>query len=185
MNENQNPSFLERLRALSPGAKNRIMGTVLVISVVTFGSLWAMQVKTQLTGINKNEIIPEGSVLSANNYVTLESSEEKGGKRYVHFKVVNNSNDILNFSKLENVWFETEGERKQAIALTDRQDKQFASKILSNTTVYGTAVFEGLKSTDGTLVFDTMFFEKTSGLTFKEKMDLDLKTLPPVQELRS
>jgi hypothetical protein len=182
----EQPSFLERLRGLSHPAKSRILVGAVIVSALAFGSLWVNETRKNLVGMdNSTPLLNEGSVLSANNYITVESYEDRGGKRYVYFKVQNNTPEILNFSKKESIKFEIGKQSSTPESVTDRQQSSFVTKVLSNTTIYGTLVFNGTDGTKGKITFDEMFFENQPNNIFRETLEVDLNKLKPVEELRS
>lgn len=179
-------NFLERLQSLHPTHKSRILVVVAIISTISFGSMWVNNIKNELVGIDTNELIPQsGTVLSATNYVTLESTEIKNDKRYLYFKVENNTDDILNFSTPEKISMNLGDGEVQPEEIYDRQQTLFPTKILSNTTVYGTLVLPTTDGEAGTIVFDDLYFETSPDQLFKESMQIDFETLKTVEELRS
>jgi hypothetical protein len=184
--QEQQPTFLERLQGLSRAAKSRIVFSVATLALIGLGALWANDVKNNLIGIDKNSFLPaNGTVLSATNYVTIESYEERGDKRYIYFKVQNNTSKILNFSKQEKVNLEIDHQTIAPDTITDRQQSVFANKILSNSVIYGTLIFSEFEGSKGTIVFDEMFFEDEPNSLFRESIEVDFKKLKPVEELRS
>jgi hypothetical protein len=178
-------TILERLRSLHPSHKIKIIAGVGAIVLVGLTSAWTSSVKQKLANIDSAPIEQAGSVLSASNHITLESSELKDQRRYVYFKVLNPTADILNFSKPENITFQHKSGATQIFSLTDRQQSTFPQKILSNTTVYGVAVFEETSVTEGNIIFDNLFFENSPSVMFKESIFVDFDTLKTIQELRS
>lgn len=134
---------------------------------------------------NSTPLLDNGTVLSATNYITIESYEEKGDKRYIYFKIQNNTPEILNFAKKENIAFQIGKESVIPESVTDRQQSSFVTKVLSNTTLYGVLVFNKLDGTKGNISFDQMFFENEPNNLFREMIEVDLNKLKPVEELRS
>jgi hypothetical protein len=183
--EEQPPSFLDRLQGLSHSAKIRVILAVAVVSIAGLGAIWAKDATSIFSSIDPESIIPNGSVLSATNYVTLEAFEESDGKHYLHFRVQNNTSDILNFPKSDLISLQINGRTVHPEKVTDRQQMPFVSKVLSNSTVYGILEFGKLDGNGGILEFDEMFFESQPSNVFRESVEVDLSDLPPVEELRS
>lgn len=157
-----------------------------LISTIGFGSLWVNTVQKELVGLDTSDItVREGTVLSATNYVTIESIETRDDKKHLHFKVENTTSDILTFSTLEGITLAVDEKQIQPDGLFDRQQSKFTPKILSNTTVYGTLVFSSFDGEEGVLSFDNMYFETRPDATFKESLEINFELLKPVEELRS
>lgn len=177
---------LERLRALHPSHKIKIIAGVGAVSLAALAFIWTSSIKQQFTQLDAADVTGQpGSVLSASNHVTLEYTELKDKKRYVYFKVQNPTNNILNFSKPENITFRHKSGTTPVFTLTDRQQSAFPVKILSNTVVYGVAVFDQLVDTSGDMVFDNLYFDDQPTVIFKESIFVDFGKLKTIQELRS
>lgn len=170
---------------MSHAAKVRIIVGASAVSLVVLGSFWLNDTKNNLVGMDTNSIIPTGIVLSANKHVTIESYEERGDKRYIYFKVQNNTGDILNFSQTDKITFKIDRQSLVPVSVTERQGSPFVSKVLSNTTVYGTLVFDKFEDTEGVLIFDELYFENQPSNVFQESIEVDITELKPVEELRS
>jgi hypothetical protein len=184
--QEQQPSLLERLQGLSHSTKSRIVTVAVLISLLVLGGLWINDTKHNLSGIDNSTVLPDlGNVLGATNYIAVESYEEKGGKHYIYFKVQNNTPNILNFSKIENIKFEVGNQTLTPQSVTDRQQSSFVTKVLSNSTIYGMIIFEKFDGDSGELKFNEMFFENDPNNVFRESIEVDLSKLKPVEELRS
>ncbi len=184
MNLNQITNYL---RSRSPEAKNRIMVSVIILAVVILGALWVNNIKKEVSALNPPGEVADASLVSTEERIVIEGMETILGKKYIYFKVKNNTNDILNFSPIEKIQLESNrGEVLRPEKILGRQDKIFIKKVLSNSEEFGILVMPDFEQ-DRYIraVFDGMFFEQQQDKVFKETLEVDFSKLTPLQELRS
>jgi hypothetical protein len=178
-------SFLEYLQSRSDQTKSKIITSVVIILIIVLGSFWLFNLK----GITRGDLLPsgeeQGSVLSATNRISIESMETKNDKRYLYFKIENNTSDILNFAPMDKITLNVGSELLKLENIVDRQRMPFVKKVLSNQTLYGILIFPNFEGKTGTLTFDNMYFESNQSQIFKETSTVDFSKLKPLEELRS
>jgi hypothetical protein len=180
--------IINYLQTRSYQARGRMLAAVVAILVIGLGAVWVNGIKERLGGLTREDLLPEeqsGSVLSAVNYVSIEAYEDKGDKRYLHFKVENDTPDILSFSTREMITLEIGEEKINPESVINRQGQPFVVKVLSHETIYGTLIFRKFEGKKGELQMDGMFFEQNQGVIFRQTMEIDFQKLKPLQELRS
>ncbi|MBX4187562.1 MAG: hypothetical protein KW793_00310 [Candidatus Doudnabacteria bacterium] len=179
-------NILQYLQSRSPQTKNKILFFTLSLVALALGSIWISSLKTHFGGLTKEDILPEaGTVLSAENYVTVEAADEKNDKRYIYFKVENHTTDILNFPNTEQISLKVAGQEIHPEKILTRQDQSFVVKILSNTTNHGVMIFPEIEKSEGELKIDRMFFEQNPTNIFRQTIEVDFDKLDSIEELRS
>ncbi|MDP4000974.1 MAG: hypothetical protein Q8P83_01935 [bacterium] len=188
--------FIRRLQDKPYNVRVRILWTTTIIVAIVLIVIWLSTVKNEITNIdnngfaNLNEITdtdePSGQTITEQNtYIAVERTElNETGAFQIFFKVNNSTQDILNFSPLEQIKLEINGASLTPLQINDRQDNPFVQKILSNTENFGTLVFSQLEVNTGRLIFDELYFEQNPNKIFRESLDLDFKKLNKTQELR-
>lgn len=174
-------NFLEYLQNLHPASKIKILVVAGAVAALGMSSIWLSNLQSQFG----DEVVPTGSVLSATNRVQIESTEVRDGKRYIYFKIENETQDILNFAATDKITLFVNEQETKPETVTDRQNVPFVKKILSNTTQFGTLVFPEFNDDKTLLILDGMYFETNPEQIFKETIEIDFDTLKTVEELRS
>ncbi len=149
--------------------------TVLLIVIFVFNLKSAIK---QTGGPTFNPTTPgANSEETSLKLATVERVEKDGTTLKVYFNFNNETDDILNLSKLEDITLKIkEGDLKPE-QLTNRQGQTFVQKVLSHTQNFGILTFRNVSSASGTLVFDQMFFEKTPEQLFSQSLELDFNKL--------
>lgn len=124
--------------------------------------------------------------VSAPHYLSVSRTEVKDGKLLIFFSVKNDTSDILNFSKAENIKLNVKNKEYHADKVNNRQNQQFVSKILSHSQNFGILEFKtSSTSGSGELSFDNLFFEQNPDSIFKEILPVDLNKLMKPETLRN
>lgn len=163
-----------------------LWGGVIVIGILLVFA-WVFSLKSTISGLDKNSSAnsaPAETPTAKTQYITIERAETSAGNLRIYFKIKNPSNDILNFSKLEDIKLVAGGRELSPVKLLDRQNKPFVQKILSKTENFGMLTFLSEMPDEGKLSFDQLFFENQPQLIFKETSDLDFSQLVKTEELR-
>lgn len=153
-----------------------LWGVTIVCGVILVG-VWMVSLKSELAKISYDATAAQDTPESATKHITIERAEFKNGTVNVYFMVNNDTNDILNFSKKEDIRLSVNGQSMSPENITDRIDKPFVQKILSKTQKGGILVFKLEKTKSATLIFDKMFFENNAETIFKETFELDFEKL--------
>ncbi len=173
--------FIKNLQEKPYETRMKILwGTVGVVAVVLvaafiFNLKSAIQQTTgdSFTENDKNTISQETSLKLA----TVERVEKQGANLKVHFNFNNDSSDILNLPKLEDITLKTKAGDLTPTLMTDRQGQAFVQKVLSHTQNFGVLSFTNVTTDSGELLFDEMFFEKTPEQLFSQTVELDFNKL--------
>ncbi len=139
--------------------------------------------KTEIPGINTQQT-PAESVNAETQRINIEWIEHKEKTLLVYFKVNNTTNNILNFSKLEDITLAFNDQNYKAKYIQDRQGSQFVVKVLSNTQKFGMVAFDDVQESSAEIKFDNLFFENEEQNVFYETTKLDLKALNKPIEIR-
>ena len=179
-------NFIEYLQSRPHHTKNKIVAGVLLVTALVLSTLWFNNIEKRLAGLDTENLLDQGQVLSATNYVSVESAENKDGKTYIHFKINNNTPDILNAPSRDKIKLLVDDRTLTPDRVLDRQQMPFVVKVLNNSTAYGTLVFEEITENNVEIRFENMYFENSpSSQAITERLNVDLDELEPVQELRS
>lgn len=116
---------------------------------------------------------------------TVERVEKQGTNLKIHFNFNNDSSDILNLSKLEDITLKTKAGDLTPTLMTDRQGQAFVQKVLSHTQNFGILSFTNVTADSGELLFDEMFFEKTPQQLFSQALELDFNKLNSDNSVRN
>lgn len=188
--------FVRGLQDKPYNIRVRILWTTTIIVAIVLIAIWLSTVKNEIANIDNSgfanldkntdtEKSSEQTITERNTYIAVERTElDETGAFQIFFKVNNSTQDILNFSPLEQIKLEINGASLTPLQINDRQDNPFVQKILSNTENFGTLVFSQLDTDTGRLIFDELYFEQNPNEIFKESLDLDFKKLNGTWELR-
>ncbi|MBI2607324.1 MAG: hypothetical protein HYW51_00685 [Candidatus Doudnabacteria bacterium] len=189
-------SFIRNLQNKPYGARIRILWTTTIIIGIVLVAVWLATLKNNISNLGGENILgdnplPDNNFLAdqgnqaQNNYITAERTGlTPAGASEIFFKVNNPTQDILNFSPLDQIELKVGQTILTPLKLTNRQGQTFVKKILSNTENFGTLTFQQIEADNGTLIFDNLFFEQAPTNIFKETLELDFKNLSKTQELR-
>ena len=161
-----------------------LWGTTLVLGILLI-AVWGMTLKAELNSISGNQENNEPLKQTSSQYIFVERAESQDDTLTLYFRVNNPTNDILNFSKLEDIEFTVQGTTLKPSKFTDRQGQSFVQKILSHSENFGTLVFSLEEAADSSITFDDLYFESKPETIFKETLELDLEKLSQPQELRN
>lgn len=184
-------NWLENLQNKPLKVRVRILWVVCLAVAVALIAIWSLSIKAQIKNIgndknNKDNSSPvseqpENTV----QYIAVERVEDQGNSLKIYFNVNNNTNDILNFSKMEDIELKLNDQTKNPLAVRDRQGNAFVGKVLSKTQVFGIITFDKVQEDSATLTFGQLFFEKHPELILKQSLDLNFKQLKLEQNLRN
>lgn len=182
-------SVLSYLQKLPYSTRLRILWSTVVLAGLVLLVLWFFSLQKEVENLNnQSSLITSGNALGAqktsSGLVEVERVELTETSLRILFNVNNQSNDILNFSSAENIELVINGQVIKPMRVLDRQNKAFVSKILSETRNFGVLVFQPMETSDATLTFDDLYYEKRSETLLKETLELDLEELTSKQELR-
>jgi hypothetical protein len=190
--QNKMGSALKNLQQRPYHVRVRILwSTVLVVAVLLL-IVWVQNLKSNVNkmdnsnmlGVDVGEVLQEVSESQQKN-ISIEWLEQQNNLLLVYFKVNNPTDDIMNFSKLEDIKLEVKGNIEQPTKITDRQGNAFVQRVLSHTQNFGILTFVTTGADGETLVFDQMNFEQSSDKIFKESFVLDYAVLTNTPELRN
>lgn len=179
LHELQNKPYETRIKIL--------WGTTTVIALLVIGT-WAVTIKDKVGNAGPISLTPpsesRGNQIES-SYITIERAERVSNGLRIYFNVNNPTDDILSFSKPEQIEIKLQAGNKKPLNVLDRQGLPVLQKILSRTQVFGTLIFEDTEETEAQLVFDNMFFEKSPDQTLTQTIELDLKALIQNSEVRN
>ena len=143
---------------------------------------WAVSLKTTIKNTSGQPLItPPVQGDNANqteaNLLAVERTETAGNILKIYFNFNNQTDDILNVSKLEDITLITASEQQKPSKMLDRQGQTFVRKILSHTQNFGVLVFDPVAENEATLTFNKMFLEKNPDQLLKQTVDLDFSKL--------
>lgn len=182
--------WLSNLRQKPYKVRLRILWITIGVVGLILLALFALSLKNQIAQLGNKPLLPEldnkgaSSFESTNQHITVESVQTQNNIFKIFFKVENKTDDILNFSKAEDIKLQVDNQTLAVIRITDRQNKPFVQKILSHTSNFGVVYFPPVEALEGLLTFDSMYFERTPTTLFKETIELDFIELSKSQELR-
>lgn len=179
-------NFIKNIQNKPLKTRLRIIWLTTGVCAVALVAIFIYNLKSELNSIDGDPLVidkPENKE-STSNYTTAERADFAEGSVQIFFKVNNNTDDILNFSKLEAIKLIADDKTIEPTKITDRQGKPFFAKILSHTEVFGIITFPIGNAESGTLTLDDMFFETRPESIFQQEIDLDFEQLKKSQELR-
>ena len=117
--------------------------------------------------------------------IQVERIEKANNSFKIYFNVNNESQNILNFPKSEDITLTVEDRSYHPRQISDRQGEPFVQKILSRTQNFGILIFDSINGDEGKLILDNLTFEESSATTLKQELDLDFKQLLNPVEVRN
>ena len=180
---------VQQIQGLPTIARVRILWAASVLIAVVLLGIWIFSSSRQIKNVNVDDInLTNQSInqqpTNQTKYITVEWVEKRDDKVLIFFKASNDTQSILNLSKIEDITLTVSGKDYKPQGVYNRQSEPFVVKVLSNTTNYGYLTFENIDLQSATLEFKTMFFENQSDIQFTEKYDLNLKAMNKPLELR-
>jgi hypothetical protein len=175
------------LQQLPIKARMRILWVSVAIIAVALIFIWINSLTNMVGKFNLSEITnlgPEAQKTEVSQYVTVESFEKYGNKIALYFRVANNTNNILSFSRPGDVTIVTDKKSQKVISMKKRQGTEFAKKVLSNTEEFGILEFDDPDTDNFKLSFDNLFFENDPEKLLTEIVAINLKGLGKPVELR-
>lgn len=178
--------LISQLRQKPYQTRIKILWTTTAVAGLLVLAVWGVSLKSEINKLDGQKLLPEINAQQENDkkFVEVERVESSGNAFNIFFRVKNDTNDILNFSRAEEVTLQARGTEISPNQISDRQNKQFVQKILSHTENFGVLVFPPLNSDSAELTFKDLYFEKSPETIFKEVLELDLDELKKDQTLR-
>jgi len=180
LNSLQNKPYETRIKIL--------WGTTIVIGVLII-VVWATTIKGTFKNNGPITIAPVVNQSRGNQteigLIKIERAEKTGESLKIYFNLYNDTDDILTFSKAENIILKTNDSSVPATSALDRQGLPLVQKILSRTQIFGTLLFNTATDPNPELSFNGMFFEKEPDLTLKQTFQLDIPSLEKTTEVRN
>lgn len=179
--------LIERLRRQPYPVRVRILwltsGTVAVLLLF----IWIASVQQEIHQLDPEQSIkmPDQAAESATAaYMAVERVAAGAEGWEVWFRVHNPTDDILNFSAIDEITLQVSGLTLSPTQLWDRQNQPFVQKILSRSENFGLLIFPSLEAVSAELIFRDLYFETTPEMVFQETIRLDIPNLTQSQELR-
>ena len=180
--------FIKNLQSKPYAVRMRILVTTAVIATIVVIAVWLIGFKQEFRNLNKQSILVSNSStshLSAQHYTNIDGAEIVDGKLLVYFSAKNDTTDILNFSKTQDMKLSLDGKDLTPSKLTDRQSQPFVQKILSNSQNFGIATFDIGSAKSATITFDNLYFENNPSNIFKEQITFDPNKLSKPADLKN
>ncbi len=188
MNLGKIKNFLNNLQHRPYAVKVRILWTITVSAAVILIVVWGYSLRNQINKLDGEKLISlpnlQNQTVVESKYVKIERVESSTEGLKIFFSVKNDTNDILNFSRAEEVELEANNSKLTPLRLLDRQNKQFVQKVLSKTENFGILIFTPVKTDRATITFKDLYFEKSPEQLLKEVIKLDIEELTKDQRLR-
>ncbi len=181
--------FIKNLQEKPYATRMKILwGTVGVVAILLVAA-FVFNLKSAIKETGRHSFDPNaktaGSQETNLKLATVERVEKQGTTLKIYFNFNNDSTDILNLSKLEDITLKLKSGDVKPDQLTDRQGQAFVQKVLSHTQNFGVLTFNNVTATSGELEFDQMFFEKTPEALFSQTLDLDFNKLNSDNSVRN
>lgn len=181
-------NFLKNLRHKPYATKVKILWTITVSVAVILVIIWGYTLRNQISKLDGEKLIDLPDLRNQpqveSKFVKIERVESSAKELKIFFSVKNESNDILNFSRAEEVGLEANNSTLVPLYLLDRQNKPFVQKILSKTENFGILIFPPVQADHAVITFKDLYFEKTPQELLKETIKLNLDELTKDQTLR-
>lgn len=181
-------NFLSELQKKPYETRVKILWGTTAVAAIVIIVIWTFTLKDTVGNIGPISLTPSGQInknQSEISVITIERAERINNNLRIYFNINNATDDILTFSKLEDVELELSSGKKQPISLLDRQGLPLVQKVLSHTQIFGTLIFDNTEETEATLKFNNMFFEKAPDNTLMQTLPLNLQTLIQNSEVRN
>ncbi len=176
------------LQTRSYQTKGRILAAAIAVTMIGLGTVWINNLKHKFADISTPDLnlssLQPGQVLGASNFITLEATEVREGKRYIYFKVENNTDEILNFPSKDKISLKVGNQTLEPEAVQTRQQQPFVVKVLNKTTNFGVMVFPEFKEDKGELTIRELNLEQKNEFS-QQTIKIDFDKLNPLEELRS
>jgi len=152
--------------------------------------IWSVSLKSTIENSSGQPLIPQTSEDSnvsqeETSFLTVERTETTGNTLKIYFNLNNQTDDILNVSKIADIELTTEGGTLKPTKMTDRQGLTFVQKILSHTQNFGILTFPAANGNEATLIFNEMFLEKNPEALLKQTIELDFSKLNQDSKVRN
>lgn len=153
-------------------------------------ALWSVNLKSTIKNSSGEPLIlneDSGPELAQDesNFVTVERVEISSSALRIYFNLNNQTDDILNVSKIGNIELTTEQGTINPTRILDRQNQTFVQKVLSHTQNFGVLVFPSVSAGTGKLTFNEMFLEKNPDQLFQQTLELDFSKLNQDSTIRN
>jgi len=181
--------FLRNLQNQPYETRVKILWATTAVVAIAVIVIWAVSFKSTVRNSGPVTLTPSTERVGVNQTETklikIERAEKTDGLLKLYFTINNDTDDILSFSKKEEVSLTTNNQQVLATSLLDRQGMPLVQKVLSKTQIFGMVTFPDSTDLNPTITFANMFFEKSSTSLLKQSEKLDLKTLETNSEVRN
>lgn len=166
-----------------------LWGTVVVFAVLLL-IIWSLSLKATIKNSSGQPLIPQNSGntdidQTEVSFLSVERSEVAGNILKLYFNLNNQTDDILNVSKIADIELKTPAGIIKPTKITDRQGMTFVQKILSHTQNFGVLTFPATTETKASLTFNEMFLEKNPDQLLKQTVELDFSKLNQDSQVRN
>ncbi len=166
-----------------------LWGTTAAFAVILL-AVWSLSLKSTIKNSSGQPLIPQSSQNPSvdqeeANFLTVERTETAGNVLKIYFNLNNQTDDILNVSKITDIELTTEAGTLKPTKMTDRQGASFVQKILSHTQNFGVLTFAATNEKEGTLTFNEMFLEKNPDQLLMQSLELDFSKLNQDSKVRN
>lgn len=166
-----------------------LWGSAAVFAVILI-ILWSISLKSTIKNTSGKPLIPQNSTAEYKNQqettlLNVERTETSGNTLKIYFNLNNQTDDILNVSKISNVELVTDAGTFRPSKMTNRQGETFVQKVLSRTQNFGIVTFPATNEAKATLIFNEMFLEKNPNQLLKQTFELDFSKLNQDSKVRN
>ncbi|OGE73962.1 MAG: hypothetical protein A3I07_04145 [Candidatus Doudnabacteria bacterium RIFCSPLOWO2_02_FULL_42_9] len=173
---------LDRLQKLPYNTRVKILWVASAIAAIGLIILFTQSIRNTVensSGENLIELNNSKTTLpnSPQEFAKVERVEQGENGLKVYFNLNNNTNDILNVSKISDISLVINDKIITAQQITDRQGKPFVQKILSKTQNFGILYFEPTNAKTAQLILSNMSLENDASNIFQQTLDLNLEEL--------
>jgi len=152
--------------------------------------IWSLSLKSTIKNSSGQPLVPQNSGAAdvdqkETNFLNVERTEIAGNTLKIYFNLNNQTDDILNVSKIADIELSTEAGILRPTKMVDRQGQTFVQKILSHTQNFGVLLFPTTSELEATLTFNEMFLEKNPDQLLKQSIELDFSKLNQDSQVRN
>ncbi|OGE89105.1 MAG: hypothetical protein A3J07_00920 [Candidatus Doudnabacteria bacterium RIFCSPLOWO2_02_FULL_49_13] len=179
--------LLERLQNQPYETRVKILWITTVVIAIGLLIIWTVNLKSTIKNSDGQSAPPQEPASSelTNQFLGVERVERIAGSLKIYFTLKNETNDILNVSKTDDISLTVDEGSLHPGSLLDRQGQPLAQKVLSHTQIFGIMNFKATNDKTGVLSFDNLFLEKNPDKIFRQELDLDFDKLNQSPNVRN
>ena len=179
--------YVKNLQNKPIEVRNRILWVSAAVAAVVVFSIWITTFKKEVGSLSIASIntTTTSTQASAPHYLSIDAKDVVGGKLLIYFSIRNDTDDILNFSKLSDITLSVNGKTYNSSRVTDSSNNTFIVKALSHSQNFGILTFDNTEAGTAEITFDNLYFEQNPTTLFKETIPIDLNKLTTPANLRN